>query len=277
MQKAEMRRLEGKVAIVTGGGCIGEGWGNGKAISVTLARHGAKVLVVDHNLESAEQTVSIIADEDGQAAAWNADVSVASQVEAAVSHAVETFGKLDILVNNVGITALGGPIETTEADWDRVFAVNVKSAFLLAKYGIPELLKSGGGSIVNISSGSSIRFGGVPYVSYASSKAALNQLTRHIGLQYADQGIRANCILPGAIETPMAYHFALKGYSASQDIAEMRRKRAALSPTGAEGTAWDVANAALFLASAESGYVNATLLVVDGGYTENCPGPRHVL
>jgi NAD(P)-dependent dehydrogenase (short-subunit alcohol dehydrogenase family) len=269
-------RLAGKIALVTGGGCIGEGWGNGKAICVLFARHGAKVLVVDRNLRSAEATVAIIEGEGGEAAACEADVSVSAQVCAAVETCVGRFGRVDILLNNVGITALGDPVQTSEEDWDRVFAVNVKSAFLLAKHGLPELLKAGGGSIVNVSSGSSLRYGGVPYVSYAASKAALNQLTRHIGLIYADRGIRANCVLPGAIQTPMAYAFALKGYSSSGDVEEMRRKRAAISPTGAEGSAWDVANAALYLASDEAAYVNATLLVVDGGLTETAPGPAHV-
>lgn len=271
-----MKRLDAKVAFIAGGGCIGPGWGNGNAIAVTLARHGARVFVVDRNADAAEATVSLIRGEGGDARAHTADVSCASEVAAAVAACVAAYGKIDVLVNNVGIAALGGPVETSEEDWDRVFAVNVKSAFLIAKYGVPELLKVGGGSIVNISSTSSICFGGVAYVAYASSKAALNQLTAHIGLQYASQGIRANCILPGLIATPMAYQYGLRGYSSELDVEQMRRRRAALSPTGAEGSAWDVANAALYLASPESAYVNATCLVVDGGYSQTCPGPKHV-
>lgn len=270
-------RLEGKVAIVAGGGCIGEGWGNGKATAVGFARNGASVFVLDHRLEAAEDTAHLIRSEGGSAQAFRCDVSVSADIEDAIAACVQAFGKLDILLNNVGIGTIGGPIDTLEEDWDRTFAVNVKSAFLLAKHGIPELLKREKSCIVNVSTAASIMYGGVPYIAYAASKAALNQLTRYIGLQYAAQGLRANCILPGLIETPMAYASAVKGYSSTSSIEEMKRRRAALSPTGSEGTAWDIANAALYLASEESSYVNAALLVVDGGYSAGGPGPQHVL
>jgi len=262
--------------VVAGGGCVGEGWGNGKAISVGFAREGAKVVVLDIRIAAAEATAAIIRDEGGEAITVEVDATRSANVRTAIQACVRAYGKLDILVDNVGTVVMGGPVETTEEDWDRAFAVNVKSAFLLAKCAIPEMLRGGGGSIINISSGASIAYAGVPYVSYAASKAALNHFTRHTALIYADQGIRANAILPGLIDTPMAYHQAGSGYAASQDLTLMRQRRARLSPTGAQGTAWDVAQAAIYLASDESSYVNAVLLEVDGGYTKLSPGPKHL-
>ncbi len=271
-----MQRLIGKVAIVAGGGCITHGWGNGKAIAVGFAREGAKVAVLDVRQDAAEATAAIIRQAGGEAIALRSDVTLGADVSNAVEKCICAFGKLDVLVDNVGTVVMGGPVETSEEDWERAFAVNVKGAFLLAKYALPEMLRNGGGSIITISSGASTAYAGVPYVAYAASKAALNQLTRHIALMYAERGIRANAILPGLIDTPMAYLQAGGGYASPNDLAAIKGKRARLSPTGAQGTAWDVAHAAIYLASDESAYVNAVLLDVDGGYTKSSPGPKHV-
>ena len=173
-----MERLKGKTAMVVGAGSIGPGWGNGKATAVTFAREGAQVFCVDRNGAAAEETAKIITGEGGKAAAFTADVSRAAEVEAMVAACLKTYGRIDVLDNNVGIAEMGSVVEVTEAEWDRVFAVNLKSAFLAMKHVIPVMQKQGGGSIINISSIASIRHLGISYVSYGATKAAMNQMTR---------------------------------------------------------------------------------------------------
>jgi NAD(P)-dependent dehydrogenase (short-subunit alcohol dehydrogenase family) len=263
-----MERLKGKTAMVVGAGSIGPGWGNGKATAVTFARQGAQVFCVDRNGAAAEETVKIITSEGGKALAFTADVSRAAEVEAMVAACLKTFGRIDVLDNNVGIAEMGGVVEVTEAEWDRVFAVNLKSAFLSMKHVIPVMQKQGGGSIINISSVASIRHVGISYVTYAASKAAMNQMTRTTAVQYAPDHIRVNAILPGLMKTPMVEHSAGLAQSyAKGDVEAMWRARDAQVPMGHMGEAWDVANAALFLASDESKYVTGLELVVDGGLT----------
>ena len=266
-------RLGGKVALVTGAGSSGPGWGNGKATAALFAREGAKVFLVDVNADAVAETKSIIDGEGGTCASWRADVSQSAEVAALVASCVETYGRIDVLHNNVGISALGGPVETDEASWDRVFQVNLKSVFLTCKHVLPIMVAQGGGSVINISSVASIRWGGVAYLSYSASKAALNQFSRCVGLEYARHGIRSNCILPGLIDTPMPRQQMMAAFSAGGDLDEMLRIRAATSPTGKQGEPWDVAYAALFLASDESKYVNAAELVVDGGLSQATAGP----
>jgi NAD(P)-dependent dehydrogenase (short-subunit alcohol dehydrogenase family) len=258
-------RLSGKVAIVTGAGSRGPGWGNGKATAVLFAREGARILAVDANLAAAEETRAMIESNGGECSTFAADVSRAVEVEAMVAACIERYGRVDVLHNNVGIGALGGPVELTEEEWDRLFNVNVKSVFLTCKYVLPIMERQGGGSIVNISSIGAIRDIGVPYVAYAASKAAVLQVTQSIGVQYAAKGIRCNVILPGLIDTPHIRGPMQEAYGG--DVDKMVAIRDAKSPTGKMGTAWDVAHAALFLASDEAAYVNAIQLVVDGGIT----------
>jgi NAD(P)-dependent dehydrogenase (short-subunit alcohol dehydrogenase family) len=266
-------RLAGKVALVTGAGTSGGGWGNGKATSVLFAREGAKVFLVDRDEAAVRETKSVIDGEGGACAAWRADVAKSDEVERLVAACRDTYGRIDVLHNNVGIGELGGAVETDEESWDRVFAVNLKSAFLTCKHVLPIMVAQGGGSIINISSIASIRWGGVAYIGYSASKAALNQFTKCVGLEYASHGIRANCILPGLIDTPMPRHQMMKAFAGGGGLEEMLRIRAATSPTGKQGEPWDVAYAALFLASDESKYVNAAELVVDGGLSAAMPGP----
>ena len=263
-----MERLKGKTAMVVGAGSIGPGWGNGKATAVTFAREGAQVFCVDRNVAAAEETAKIITGEGGKAAAFTADVSRAAEVEAMVAACLKTYGRIDVLDNNVGIAEMGNVVEVTEAEWDRVFAVNLKSAFLAMKHVIPVMQKQGGGSIINISSIASIRQLGISYVSYGASKAAMNQMTRTTAVQFAKDHVRVNVILPGLMKTPMVAHSAglASSYSAG-DVEAMWRARDAQVPMGHMGDAWDVANAALFLASDESKYVTGLELVVDGGIT----------
>jgi NAD(P)-dependent dehydrogenase (short-subunit alcohol dehydrogenase family) len=263
-----MPRLKGKTAMVVGAGSIGPGWGNGKATAVTFARQGAQVFCVDRNAAAAEQTVDIISSEGGRATAFCADVSRAGDVEAMVAACLGAYGRIDVLDNNVGIAEMGGVVEVSEADWDRVFAVNLKSAFLAMKHTIPVMARQGGGSIINISSIASIRHLGISYVTYATTKAAMNQMTRTTAVEYAPKNIRVNAILPGLMKTPMVAHTAgLAASYAKGDVEAMWRARDAQVPMGHMGDAWDVANAALFLASDESKYVTGIELVVDGGIT----------
>ncbi len=259
-------RLAGKVAMVVGAGSSGHGWGNGKATAVLFAREGAQLFCVDINLAAAEETAGIIRGEGGTAEACRADVARAGEVEAMVARCLEVFGRVDVLDNNVGIVEVGGPVETSEEGWDRVIDVNLKSMFLTCKHVLPVMQRQGGGVIVNIASIAGIRDTGVPYISYSTSKGAVIPFTRSIALQYAKQGIRANAILPGLMNTPMIVE-PLKDAYAQGDVEEMIRKRDAQCPTGRMGDAWDVAYAALFLACDESKYITGTQLVVDGGIT----------
>jgi NAD(P)-dependent dehydrogenase (short-subunit alcohol dehydrogenase family) len=257
-------RLKGKVAIVTGAGSIGPGVGNGKASAIVYAREGARVMLVDLNLKAAEETKRLTDKEGGDCIAFKADVTKASDCQAMVDQCIQTFGRIDILHNNVGIVEPGGPVEVSEESWDRVMNVNLKSIFLTCKYVLPHMEKQKYGSIVNISSIAGII---VPYpsVSYTASKAGVIALTRDIAIQYAKKGIRANSILPGLLNTPMVVASLTQSYGG--DAAEMIKRRDAKCPTGKQGEAWDVAYAALFLASDEAKYITATTLVVDGGIT----------
>ena len=262
-------RLKDKVALVSGAGSSGPGWGNGKATAVLFAREGAKILAADLYLEAAVETKRIIEREGGTCEAVTGNVSVAEDVAAIVDACIRAFGRIDVLHNNVGIVEVGGPVETTEDSWDRVNDVNLKSMFLTCRQVLPHMTRQGKGAIVNIASVSGIRWLGVPYISYAATKAAIIHFTRVIALQYARSGIRANSILPGMMNTPMVHAAeVIAAYGGSAE--EMVRRRDEQCPMGRMGDAWDVAYAALFLASDEAKYITGTELVVDGGLTVNC-------
>jgi NAD(P)-dependent dehydrogenase (short-subunit alcohol dehydrogenase family) len=258
-------RVAGKVALVIGAGSSGPGWGNGKAAAVLYAREGARVMAVDRNPAAADETKEIIAGEGGDCASFAADVSRGEEVAALTAACLERFGRIDILHNNVGIVEVGGPVEASEESWDRVVAVNQRSMFLTCKYALPAMERQGGGAIVNISSIAAIAWLGVPYVSYAASKAAVLGMTRSIALQYAGRNIRANAILPGLMNTPMIREPLKEAYGG--DVETMVARRDKQCPMGRMGDAWDVAYAALFLASDEARYITGAELVVDGGLT----------
>ena len=258
-------RLEGKAAIVTGAGSSGEIMGNGKATAILFAREGAKVLLVDNQEGRAAQTLEIITSEGGEASVFAADVSRADDCEAMVQTAVERYGRLDILHNNVGIGGSGTVVEVSEEDWDRVMTVNLKSMMLTSKFAIPQMVSSGdGGSIVNISSISAVRPRGL--TAYSVSKGGVIALTQAMAIDHAPDGIRVNCIMPGLMNTPMAIESWVEVMDISRE--ELIARRDSQVPLGGKmGTAWDVAHAALFLASDEAKYITGIELVVDGGLT----------
>jgi NAD(P)-dependent dehydrogenase (short-subunit alcohol dehydrogenase family) len=248
-------RLQGKVAIVTGGGSRAEGIGNGRATAILFAREGARVLVLDQNLEAAAETVAMIDVEGGEALPLSTDVTSFEACGQAVDLALSAWGRLDILHNNVGIEGAGTILETDEAMWDHVWMVNTKSMMLMSKSAIPAMIDSGGGAIVNISSISALRPRGL--TPYTVSKGAVIALTSALAIDHASKGIRVNCIVPGPMYTPMVTFEGM-----DPEVRERRRKA---SPLGIEGTGWDIANAAVYLASDEARYVTGIVLPVDGG------------
>ncbi|MFJ5859909.1 SDR family NAD(P)-dependent oxidoreductase [Pseudarthrobacter sp. NPDC092439] len=259
-------RLHGKIALVVGAGSSGPGMGNGKATALAFAREGATVVCTDVNEAAAKETSDLIMAEGGQTRHLAFDIADSAAVSSAVASVIDEFGRIDVLDNNVGIAKVGGVVELEETEWDRVHAINLKGPFLTMKHVIPHMVAQGGGSIINISSLAGIRWTGVPYSTYYSSKAALNHLTRTTAAEYAARKVRINAILPGLMETPFVTESAeLAGAYAAGQREEMLRKRHAQVPMGHMGTAWDVANAAVFLASDESSYITGIELRVDGG------------
>jgi NAD(P)-dependent dehydrogenase (short-subunit alcohol dehydrogenase family) len=257
-------RLEGKVAVVVGAGQTpGDTIGNGRAAAILFAREGAKVLAVDRNIESAEETAAMIAKEGGVCRAVRADVTREEDCRAFVAACVAEFGRLDVLDNNVGIgTGDGGLSSLTEETWDHVYDVNLKSVFFACKHAIPVMRKQESGSIINISSIASVCSVGL--MAYKTSKAAVNAFTHGLAMANAKHGIRVNAILPGLMNTPMAIESITQSRGVEKD--QLIRMRDALVPLGAKmGTAWDVAYAALFLASEEAKFITGVLLPVDGG------------
>ena len=263
-----MERLVGKVAIVTGAGTKGEGWGNGGATAAMFARQGAKVVVVDLHASAARQTVDVIKNEGGQAIAVTADVSDAEAVAAMVSATLDAYERIDILQNNVGIAAPGDPHNVTDESWKRTFEVNLDSILYTCRHVLPQMVEQRSGSIINISSISSVRNLGPAYIAYPASKAAVNQFSRIVAAHYGSYGIRCNTILPGFIDTPMVKNMLAQLDATSGDSEAAGRfyaHRKAQIPLGRMGTPWDIANAALFLATDESSYITGAEIVVDGG------------
>jgi NAD(P)-dependent dehydrogenase (short-subunit alcohol dehydrogenase family) len=257
-----MKRLQDKVALVFGAGSSGPGWGNGKAAAVAYAREGAHVVAVDQVEKAAQETAEIIVAEHGQGLAVQADVTSTVAVQAAVAQAIATFGRIDILHNNVGITSMGGPQELDEETWHRSMDINVGSVYRTCKAVLPHMISQGRGAIVNISSLASIRWTGYPYFAYYAAKAAVNQATVAVALQHARQGIRANAILVGAVDTPLIYREIASQYGSVEQMQSARNKAI---PLGKMGTAWDIASAAVFLASDEASFITGVCLPVDGG------------
>lgn len=262
--------LNGKVAVVLGAGSSGPGWGNGKASAVAFARAGASVICADANEKAAEETASLIKEENGDALAVSVDVTQDGELRELARTVLGARGRADILHYNVGIAILGGCVELSEADWTRAFHVNVTGCFLACKHFLPIMEKQRAGVLLTTGSIVGQRWSGVNYISYYATKAALIQFTRAVAMQYADKGLRAASILPGLMDTPMIYGARLEEAYAEGDRRRMVEVRNAQCPSGKMGDAWDVANAAVFLASDAAKYITATELCVDGGISAKC-------
>jgi NAD(P)-dependent dehydrogenase (short-subunit alcohol dehydrogenase family) len=260
------KRLEGKVAIVNGGGSSGPGWGNGKCTALQFAREGAKVVVVDINRAAAEETAALIWAESGKALVVEADVTSQSDMTDMVAKTLSEYGRLDILAQVVGISGRSSFLDETEEEWDRVMAVNVKSVFHSAHAALKPMIEQKWGRIITMSSIASLRSlgKGIP-MSYGVSKAAVAMLTKLMAVEFADQGITCNCIAIGMIDSPMVR--TLLGAHA-ETVCSARDEA---SPTGKQGTGWDTAHLATFLASPEANYLNGVEIPLDGGFTFKVP------
>lgn len=237
-----------------------------RSAAVLYAREGARVFAVDTNAEAVEETLRLVREAGGEGASHLADVTDSAQVEAMTAACLAAYGWLDILHNNVGGSAPGGPVEMSEADWDRQLDINLRSVFLTCKHALPAMERQASGVVVNIASIAGLRYLQRAMIAYAAAKAGLIQFTRNLALQYADRGIRANCVVPGLMNTPLVGHRIADQYG-DGDVAEMTAARDAMCPMGHMGDAWDVAHAALFLASDEARYITGTEIIVDGGLT----------
>jgi NAD(P)-dependent dehydrogenase (short-subunit alcohol dehydrogenase family) len=259
-------RLTGKVAIVTGAASQGDGVGNGAAVAMLFAREGARVVLVNRSLERAKALEETIRSEGGEAAAIAADVTQPEATQAMAAFAVERYGRLDILHNNVGVGAGGNTVTVSLDDWDRLVQSNLTSAMLCCRACIPRMQAGGGGSIVNVSSTAGmIGLSGTPgAVAYAATKAGLQGLTLSVAADHAAEGIRANCLIVGTVATPLVAFLGEEG-------RERRRKAV---PLQTEGTGWDVAYAAVYLASDEARWVTGVMLPIDGGFQNIRPWPR---
>ncbi len=254
----------GKVAIVAGGGAAADGIGNGRAASILLARAGAKVLVVDYDQRLAERTVAMITEAGGTAMALGADLTVPAEAKRMVEAAVDHYGRLDFLDNNIGISSKGSVVDEPLETWQRMMQVNVEVMFLTAKHAIPAIKKTAGkGAIVNISSISALRPRGLTI--YTTTKAAVIGLTQAMAVDHGKEGIRVNCVAPGPVYTPMVY---ARGNGMEPAVRDTRRRASVL---GLEGTGWDIGNAVRFLLSDRARYITGHTLVVDGGVTLQAP------
>jgi NAD(P)-dependent dehydrogenase (short-subunit alcohol dehydrogenase family) len=262
-------RFGGKVAIVTGAGCVGAGWGNGRAIAVRLAEEGARVFAVDRDPARVEETLRLAGDARSSIEPWACDVTRGESVAAMVAACLAAHGKVDILVNNVGGSAAGGPVEMAEDVWDSQVDMNLKSVFLTCKHVLPTMLARRSGVIVNIASTSGVRWTGSAQVAYAATKAGVMQLSRVVAVQHAAQGVRVNCVVPGQLHTPMV-DARLAGQRAGGDVEALLAQRRKRIPLGFMGDGRDTANAVLFLASDEARFITGTEIVVDGGMTARC-------
>ncbi|MBW8639975.1 SDR family oxidoreductase [Hoeflea sp. WL0058] len=262
-------RLEGKVAIVTGAGCVGPGWGNGRAACVRFAEEGARIFAVDLKADTMEETLERVRDAGGEIEPHLCDVTDRGSVEAMVAAGIARYGQVDILVNNVGGSARGGPVDMEEEVWDRQVDFNLKSVYLTCRAVLPHMSERGNGAIVNTSSTSGLRWTGAAQSAYAATKAAVIQFSRVVAVEYAPKGVRVNTVVPGQLHTPMV-EARLAGQRAGGDVDALLAARLKRIPLGFMGDGRDTANAALFLASDEARFITGTEIVVDGGMTVRC-------
>ena len=262
-------RLKGRVAFVSGAGSVGPGWGNGRAMAVRFAEEGALVFATDRDPERLVETAERVAAAGGTLVTGQCDVTSSDSIAAAVAMCVERFGRIDVLVNNVGGSARGGPVEMSEEVWDAQVDHNLKSVFLSCKHVLPHMERQGSGAIVNMSSTSGLRWTGAAQVAYAATKAAVIQFSRVLAIQYADRNIRCNTVVPGQLHTPMV-EVRLAGQRAGGDVEALLAQRQARIPLPFMGDGRDTAAAALFLASDEARFITGTEIVVDGGMSVRC-------
>jgi NAD(P)-dependent dehydrogenase (short-subunit alcohol dehydrogenase family) len=274
MWEDTMLDLTGKVAFVTGAGSVGEGWGNGKATAVLMARQGAKVFGVDLSPDALTATTKVMADEGHEGWASSiCNMTDSDQVKAAVEECRARFGRIDILVNNVGGSAPGDPVSMTEEVWAAQFDLNLKTAFLACKHVLPVMerqfeAEGKGGAIINMASVACISaaVGGRVHVAYAAAKAGVVAFTRSTAIAYVKKGVRVNVVIPGTMHTPLVEHRLVKQLGLEDKEAFIAKRHASI-PMGRMGDAWDIANSVVFLASDEASYITATQLIVDGGLT----------
>jgi NAD(P)-dependent dehydrogenase (short-subunit alcohol dehydrogenase family) len=262
-------RLAGKVALVTGAGSVGPGWGNGRASAVRFAQEGATVFAVDLNREALEETAARFDGPEGSIIPLQCDVTDTAAVETIVSTCVEQAGRIDVLVNNVGGSRAGGPVEMTEEEWNSQLEFNLTTTFLTCKHVLPHMKEAGAGAIVNTASTSGIRWTGAAQAAYAASKAGVIAFTRSVAVQHAPLGIRANTVIPGQLHTPMV-EVRLAGQRSGGDVDKLLEQRLSRIPIGFMGDGRDTANVALFLASDEARFITGTEIVVDGGMSARC-------
>jgi len=266
-----MLRLDGKIAFISGIGSVGEGWGNGRATAVVMARQGAKIFGTDLNIAAAEKTVATIRAEGGEANAVRCDMTDSEDVKAAVDACMARHGRIDILVNNVGGSAPGDPVSMLEEVWHAQMDLNLKSVFLACKHVLPIMQAQAKGAIVNVASVAGVRDQpGRQYIAYAASKAGVIRMSKAIAIDNARKGIRCNTVVPGLMNTPLVTE-RLASQIGGNDAEKLIAERNARVPIGQMGDGWDVAHAVLFLASEEARHITATEIVVDGGLTATRP------
>ncbi len=262
-------RLEGRVAIVTGAGCVGPGWGNGRATAVRFAEEGARILAVDLREDTLAETLTRTRAAGGEIEPYLCDVTDSNSVKRMAEACIARFGKVDVLVNNVGGSARGGPADMPEEVWDAQVDFNLKSVYLTCRSVLPHMEAAGRGAIVNTASTSGLRWTGAAQSAYAATKAAVIQFSRVVAVEYAGRGIRVNTVVPGQLHTPMV-EARLAGQRAGGDVDALLEQRLSRIPLGFMGDGRDTANAALFLASDEARFITGTEIIVDGGMTARC-------
>lgn len=262
-------RLEGKVALISGAGSCGPGWGNGRATATLFAREGAKVFAVDLNQEAVEETAKTIQDEGNECITYCCDVTNAESVNEMVTSCVDRFGRVDVLQNNVGGSAAGGAMDMEEEVWDKQMDHNLKHVFLVTKAVLPIMVKNKTGSIINMSSTSGLTYGGAFQIAYCTTKAAIRRFSEAVAIEFAGRGVRCNTIIPGQLHTPMV-ETRLANQRTGGDIKKLIATRNARIPLGQMGDGFDVAYAAVYLGSDESKFVTGSEIKLDGAMTLKC-------
>ena len=267
MRPERTERLKGRVALILGAGTSAPGISIGKASSIAMACAGASVAALDFNVDTAQEVTQEICAFGGKAIAYQADVADFVAMQTAIERVMQDFGRIDILQINAGIGRVGGPAETSLEDWDRIQKVNVESILIAAKLVAPIMVKQGSGSIIGVSSVAGMRYLGYPHLAYSVTKAAVIHFIKMLAQQYASDGIRANTIVPGLIDTPRIQKNVAKVFDANADMDKTRRARDQQVPMGRMGTPWEIASVATFLASDDASYITGTEMVLDGGLT----------